>query len=98
MKIFISYKFAEENAEALERSNHEVLTTFFNAAGFKKTGATMRNIMDTALSYIDNSDLILCIIKSPDKSEGRILEIGYAIAKKKKILLFIQEGIESRWI
>ena len=109
MKIFISYKFAEENQDelkefmeniksALEKSSHKVLTTFFNAGEFQRTGASMRKIMDTALGYIDNSELVLCIIKSPDKSEGMILEIGYAIAKKKKIILAVKEGLETRWI
>lgn len=109
MKVFISYKFAEEDLKhlnefmsnlksALQKSKHEMLTTFFNAEEFKKSQASMRKIMDTALNYIDNSDMVLCIIKSPEKSEGMILEIGYAIAKKKRIILAIKEGIESRWI
>lgn len=109
MKIFISYKFDNENPteleafmnnikSALNKSNHEMITTFFDKNEFEKTKATMRQIMDRAMNYINKSDAILCIIKSKEKSEGMILEIGYAIAKNKKIILAIQKGIESRWI
>ena len=88
MKIFISYKFANEDSgkleefmknikNALQKSNHEMLTTFFHKEEFEKSNSTMRQIMDKALNYIDKSDMVLCIIKSAEKSEGQIFEIGY---------------------
>jgi len=109
MKIFISYKFAEgdpkkieefmENLKvSLQKSNHEMTTTFFHVEEFKKSNASMRQIMDKALDYINKADLVLCVVYSKDKSEGQIFEIGYSIAKNKKLILAIQEGLSTRWI
>jgi nucleoside 2-deoxyribosyltransferase len=109
MKIFISYKFADEDQNKLEefmknikaslqKSNHEMLTTFFYKEESQKNNASVRQIMDKALDYIDSSDIILCIVKSQEKSEGQIFEIGYSIAKKKKLILAIQKGLKTRWI
>lgn len=109
MKIFISYKFANEDEQkleelmknlknTLEENKHEMITTFFHKEEFAKNKTTMRQIMDKAFEYINKSDIVLCIIKSQEKSEGQIFEIGYSIAKNKKIILAIQEGLKTRWI
>jgi len=109
MKIYITYKFADENpieleklmdniASSLKKSGHEVLTTFFDKEEFRRTNATMRTIMDRALGYLNKSDIVLNIIKSQEKSEGQIFEIGYAVAKNKKLILAIQKGLKTRWI
>ncbi len=109
MKIFITYKFADEDQtklgefmksikKTLIKSNHEMLTTFFHKEEFAENNASMRQIMDKALEYIDKSDVVLCIVKSKEKSEGQIFEVGYSIAKKKKLILAIQNGCETRWI
>lgn len=109
MKIFLSYKFADEEQNnlkefiekidsALKKSKHTLLTTFNNQKEFEKNNATMRQIMDKALEYIDQSEIVLCIIKSLEKSEGQIFEIGYSIAKNKKLILAIQKGLKTRWI
>jgi len=109
MKVFISYKFADEDKSklkelitnietSLKKANHEMLTTFYHVEEFAKNNATMRQIMDKALEYINKSDLVLCIVKSKEKSEGQIFEIGYSIAKNKRVVLAIQRGLETRWI
>jgi nucleoside 2-deoxyribosyltransferase len=109
MKIFISYKFANEDKEglkefmksikaALKKSDHEMLTTFFHEKEFKKNNAPMKQIMDKALNYVDEADLVLCIVKAEDASLGMNFEIGYAVAKKKKIILAIHENLKTRWI
>lgn len=109
MRIFISYKFADEKPEeledimkrikeSLEKANHNILTTFFDKEEFEKNNPSMKQIMDKAMGYLDKSDAVLCLIKSNEKSEGQILEIGYAIAEEKNIILAIQKGLKTRWI
>jgi nucleoside 2-deoxyribosyltransferase len=109
MKIFISYKFANEDhakleefmkniKAALEKSNHQMLTTFFYEKEFKENNASMRKIMDKALNLIESSDLILCIVYSSDKSEGQIFEMGYSVAKNKKFILAVQKDLPTRWL
>ncbi len=51
-----------------------------------------------AFKTIDTIDMQLVIINSEIKSEGMILEMGYAIAKGKKIIVAIQEGIENTYL
>ena len=41
---------------------------------------------------------IFIFIKSHEKSEGMLIETGYAFAKKKKIFLVIKEGIKTTFI
>jgi nucleoside 2-deoxyribosyltransferase len=58
----------------------------------------MKTIMQTAFDYIDESDCYLQIIKSNEKSEGMLIETGYALAKNKKIISFIKKGVKTTWI
>lgn len=108
MKIFISYKFANEDVEelnkfmnnvtsTLKKAGHTPLTTFYEEKN-KKTAPNLRKIMDKALGYIDKSDKIIIIVKAPDTSLGMNFETGYAVAKNKKIILAIQENLSTRWI
>ena len=82
MKIFISYKFADEDLihlkefmhkvkSSLQKSNHELLSTFFHQEEFEKSNATMRQIMDKALEYINKSDTVLCVVKAKEKSDKK---------------------------
>jgi hypothetical protein len=56
-------------------------------------------------SFIDKSDFFIAILTRRDKIEGKNLwkgpdwvqnEIGYAIAKKKPLYLFVEEGIDPK--
>jgi len=104
MKIFISYKFAGENPQELEKillemsnvlreSGHKVYSASEDEELFIKNKFTLKQILNHALKKLDNSDCILIFIKSQEKSEGMFIEIGYALAKNKKIILAIKKGI-----
>ena len=51
--------------------------------------------MEYALKELDNSDVYLAFVKSEDKSEGMLIEAGYAIAKNKKFWLAIKKGVHT---
>ena len=50
------------------------------------------------MKELDDSDCILAFVKSEEKSEGMLIEIGYALAKRKKFILAIKKDIETTFI
>ena len=109
MKIFISYKFTGENlselgefmnkvCQSLKKNKHEPLTTFWDKDIFEKNKSSLNEIMQTALNYLDKSDLHLIIIKSNEKSEGTLIEYGYSLDKNKRRILVIKKGISTTWL
>ena len=109
MKILLSYKFADEDIDELQEfidnikdslhgSGHELITTFYDKDMFDKNSSTNRQIMDKALKYLRKSDAHLIIIRSPEKSEGMLIEVGYSYAIRKKMILAIKKGLKTRWV
>jgi len=109
MKIALSYKFTGENynelkkfldsvCNSLKKAGHEPWGTYTKKEEFDKNKTPLKEIMLTALNFIDNSDCHLAIINSKEKSEGMLLEIGYSYAKKKRIIVAIKKGIKTTWI
>ncbi len=109
MKCFVSFKFSGENIEELERTlkhicnlidikGHKTYCSFWDKDIFAKKNYSHKQILSHALKELDNSDCIVIFIKSEDKSEGMLLETGYALAKKKKIILIIKRGIKTSYI
>ncbi|MFH1787735.1 MAG: nucleoside 2-deoxyribosyltransferase [archaeon] len=103
MKIFITYKFVGENPEELERtlteisdtlekSGHEVYSAFTDEELFVKNNFSLKQILNHALNKIDLCECVLVFVRSPEKTEGMLIEIGYALAKKKKIILATRKG------
>src|SRR3989344_7019306 len=109
MKVFISYRFTGEDPSklkeliekidsTLKEHQHKPLTTFWDKERFERDNSSMKEIMQTALEYIDKSDTYLAIVKSPEKSEGMLIEYGYAVSKRKKIILAIKRNIKTTWM
>jgi len=109
MKISISYRFTGEDIEpltkfmtnvcnSLKQAGHTTLTTFWKKDEFEQNNTSLKELMQTALDYIDESDMHLIIIKSNEKSEGLLIEAGYALAKQKKIVLAIKKNINTTWL
>ncbi len=104
MKIYIAYKFAGENPDELEitltkisnilkKLGHEVYSAFMDEDLFMKKKFTMKQILNHALKELDTCDCILVFVRSNEKSEGMLIEVGYALAKRKKIILAIKKGV-----
>lgn len=109
MKIFLSYRFTGEKIEelkeiigklcsAINKSGHNHYCSFNSAEFYKKNKFTNKQILEYALSELDSSDCILAFIKSEEKSEGMLLEIGYAKSKNKKFILTIKKGIKTTFL
>ena len=61
---------------------------------FKKAGDWVIH----AFKQIDNHDIFLVIVRTEHRSVGLLMEIGYAISKKKKIVLAINESVKNTYL
>jgi len=106
MKIFIAYRYTgEDHAElketlhklcaALEKAGHSHFCSFWKDGFFNENNYTRKQIMEHALKEIDGSDAVLAFVKSADRSEGMLLEVGYALAKGKKLILAIRNDVKT---
>ncbi|MDD5192597.1 MAG: nucleoside 2-deoxyribosyltransferase [Candidatus Nanoarchaeia archaeon] len=102
MKIQIAYKFTGEDRKQLEKDmkkvcsalkskGHDVYCTLFD----KNLPKTKKELFQNAFNRINNSEIILVLIKSEDKSEGLLMEVGYSIANKKRIILAIKNAVKN---
>lgn len=109
MKIFISYRYTGEDLIIL-KSVIEKITSIFENRGlsvfcsfvhndfFQKENYSYKQILDYALRELDESDYVFALIKSSEKSEGMLLELGYAYSRGKNIILAKQEAVHTTFV
>ncbi|MCB9809004.1 nucleoside 2-deoxyribosyltransferase [Candidatus Nomurabacteria bacterium] len=109
MHFFISYKFTGEPYEelvhnigiienSLKNNGHSVYSSLEDEEWFQKNKPTNKEILDHTIQKMDESDVVLVFLNSSEKSEGVLIEIGYAIARNKKIILLIKKGVEANYL
>jgi len=106
MKIFLSFRFTGEEStelhatigkivESLRSVGHSVYCSLEDEAWFKEKKHTNGEIMEHAFAKLDESDILLAFIRSDDKSEGMLVEVGYFLGKGKKFALALKNGIKT---
>ncbi|MDO8528289.1 MAG: nucleoside 2-deoxyribosyltransferase [Nanoarchaeota archaeon] len=106
MRYYIAYRFTDEDPKELKENlewicnilaqqGHDNYCSFFDA-GMVDIGN--KNVLERGFKEIDKSDSLLVIIKSEHKSEGMLIEIGYALSMKKKIILLIKKGVATTFV
>ncbi len=106
MKIFLAYKFTGEIPKELtkilgqlkkilESQGHFVFCSLWKEDYFRENNFTNKQILKHSLKEIKRSDIFLALVKSDEKSEGLLLEAGYAMAQDKKIVLLIKRDIPT---
>jgi len=106
MKVFISYRFTgevvtelqnmlSEITKSLEIATHESWHSMLDETSFRQKNFTNKQIMDHSLTRLNDADVFLAVVKSDEKSEGMLVEIGYAIAKGKPFILAVKEGVKT---
>ncbi len=107
MKIFIIQRVSGENMNKLRKeshkmslilnkNNHNVSCTMLEGEDFGKKGP--KEMLEYAFKEIDNCDVLIAIVRSEKRSEGMLMEIGYAFAKNKKIILFIKKKVVKTYL
>lgn len=101
-KYFVAYRFTGEDPDVLHDRMSTVVDSLkkvgidgfcnlFDEKEYQKSKFGAKEIMDIAFNKIDNSEGVFVVIASDDKSEGLLMEIGYAYAKKKHIIVAVHE-------
>lgn len=103
MKIFLSYKFRGVNkkklkekleliASTLEKQGHETFVHFRDGRSWNADdGYPLHKALKKTFGAIKDSDAILAIVDNHAKSLGMILELGFAKALGKKIILLTSQ-------
>jgi len=109
MKIYLAYRFTGEDpivlradmdriSKALINLGHEIYCSFDREQYFIDNNFTGKQIVGYSLDKMNDCDAVLAYIKSPEKSEGLLIEMGYAIAKNKGIYLLTGNGVKTTYL
>jgi nucleoside 2-deoxyribosyltransferase len=107
MKLFCSYAFTGEDLDAitermrlvvvtLSAEGHDVYCNRFDAAiGRLQAQDDIKGIFQEAFKRLEQSEGLVAIIASPNRSIGQIMEIGIAMSQKKPVYLFEHGSAEG---
>lgn len=109
MRYYIAYKFLNTDKEALkaklgilsEKVKNTGNTSFIFYRDVQNRGElemSNQEIITQAFAEIKKSDAIIAFIESEEKSEGLLLEVGYAKALDKKLILIVKKWIKLRFL
>ncbi|KHO46999.1 MAG: hypothetical protein QJ16_C0008G0008 [archaeon GW2011_AR1] len=79
----------------LKENGYDPYCTLCEANSFQNQ--TKTEIFKHAFNLIDKKDVFLAIVRNENKSEGMLIEIGYSIAKNKRIILMINKNVKNKW-
>lgn len=107
--IYLCYRFTGEDINELMETlgkilsslrsvGHTVYCSIEDEKWFKENHKTNKEILNHALERLDKSDVILAFVRSDQKSEGMLLEIGYMIAKGKSFALALKREIKTTFL
>lgn len=105
-RFFIAYRHTGENLLELEQrlnkieialATHKIKSyaTLSEEEEFVKDKYSASQIMERAFQKIASMDGLFVLINSNDKSEGQLMEVGYAIAIKKPIVVAYQKDVKT---
>ncbi len=112
MKGFLSYKFSGENREDVEalllpvrevlhRGGHDVYVILYDdelrtEENLKTFGP--KEFIHHAFKKLRHAEFVVVLLASPLKSEGMILEMGYAMALGIPVVLAQKEGVTDTYL
>lgn len=104
MKIFCAYAFTGENLNEVKKRMRLVVDTL-NLQGHEaycnlddeivdaiKERNDIPAIFDRAFEILEQNEVLVAIVTSPNKSTGQLMEIGAAYSQNKPIYLFEHES------
>ena len=102
MKIFVSNKFQGEDKKILkkklkevilllENSRHQTFNSFRDLSNWNARALPVGKAISWAFKTIKKCDAVLCFIDNPKSSQGMLLEVGFAKALNKKLILLISK-------
>ncbi len=109
MKAFIAYRHTGEKEEdlrqlltvvcdALKSAGVDNYCTFFDEENFKARSNSAREIMDHAFEILENSDVLFVVQTSNEKSEGMLMEVGFARARGIRVVVATKDGVSNSYL
>ena len=107
MKIFVGQAVTGENIEKLREESN--LISLYALHFLKMEYCTLiekndfeskanHDKMKHAFQNLNQFDTFLAIVRSEKRSEGMLMEIGYCIAKGKKIIIAIKKDVKNTYL
>ncbi len=106
MKIFIGQAVSGEDMNKLYEEMEKIYTSLEDheyyctlqedEKEFQKKNK--KEMLNHAFEEIDKADAFLAIVRSERRSEGMLIEIGYVLSKKKKLILAIKKGVKNTYL
>jgi len=107
--IYLCYRFTGEDINELTETLGKILSSLRSIGltvhcsiedekWFRENHKTNKEILSHALEQLDKSDVILAFVRSDQKSEGMLLEIGYMMAKGKSFALALKRGTKTTFL
>ena len=104
-KFFISYRFSDIPVKELQKlidpvynlfkdAGCHTFCNFYKDSYYVDNNYTAKQIMEDCFGELEGSDFVVCLVDTEKYSCGMLLEIGYALAKKKSIVVCCREGCE----
>ena len=106
MKLFLSFRYTGESTEALrecflpvkevlQRAGYEVYLPLEDLQVWEDTAMTLQEKFMATFAKLGASDAVVVVVRSNDRSEGMLMEVGYALGKAMPIHLFRAAGVET---
>ena len=106
MKIFIGQAVTGENMNKLKEESKKIITLLEEANNegyctFLEGDEWGKNLLPGdklkhAFKIIDEHDSFLAIVRSEKRSEGMLMEIGYAISRNKKLIVAVNKNVRDK--
>jgi hypothetical protein len=110
MKTYFAYSLSDNKdkeglksslmkiSEAFLKKGRETYITWRDIENWEEPGGSRENIAKKALEMIKGSDEVFVFVGSPEKSEGMLIEAGFARGLGKKIILGILKDLEYKFL
>lgn len=109
MRVYIAYRFTGEDPDVVRKNTEAVAqavqdaghTPFIFNRDVQQWGAvelTLKEIYHQCLEQIQKHDAVLVYVNSNEKSEGMLVECGYAKGLDKKIIIAVHHSIKPHWL
>lgn len=106
MKLFLSFRYTGETAESLQEffyplrdalvaCGHEVYLSLDDLETWGQNSLSMQEKFARTFQSLAESEALVVVVRSNDRSEGMLMEVGYAVAQKKPIYLAVLAGTDT---
>ena len=109
MKIYIAYHFSGQDqnelknflsrvSEALTDAGHETFIFFRDEQNWGEKTMPPAEVLAGALKHLKDCNGILALQNGVEKSEGLLLEVGYAKALGKQVVVAVKQDVSATFL